>query len=166
MYGLLEELITAAIPLWDLSLSLSGGTHATIEKRVSFHNYGASEIDPRWWPQDAGVQGEIGEESYRSRRREWKDEATSYDIPQPPDNFQPIERPEPFSLIDEFKEEGLQVIVKLANIHLTPDKPTYNGGSWHVEGQLVSPSLTSETEKLSSAERAHNSFSNLLLLKR
>ncbi|PNY19946.1 Uncharacterized protein TCAP_07436 [Tolypocladium capitatum] len=30
----------------------------------------------------------------------------------------------------------IQVIVKLANIHLTPDKPTYDGGSWHVEGQL------------------------------
>lgn len=29
----------------------------------------------------------------------------------------------------------LQVIVKLANIHLTPDKPTYDGGSWHIEGQ-------------------------------
>lgn len=28
----------------------------------------------------------------------------------------------------------LQVIVKLANIELTPDKPTYRGGSWHVEG--------------------------------
>ena len=30
----------------------------------------------------------------------------------------------------------IQVIIKLANIHLKPDKPTYDGGSWHVEGQL------------------------------
>lgn len=30
----------------------------------------------------------------------------------------------------------VQVIVKLANIHLTPDKPSYPGGSWHTEGQL------------------------------
>ncbi|KAM0545172.1 hypothetical protein ACHAPJ_011439 [Fusarium lateritium] len=30
----------------------------------------------------------------------------------------------------------VQVIVKLANIHLTPENPTYDGGSWHVEGQL------------------------------
>ena len=28
----------------------------------------------------------------------------------------------------------MQVIVKLANIQLTPEKPTYRGGSWHVEG--------------------------------
>ena len=28
----------------------------------------------------------------------------------------------------------LQVITKLASIHLTPENPAYNGGSWHVEG--------------------------------
>lgn len=30
----------------------------------------------------------------------------------------------------------IQVIVKLANIHLTPEQPDYPGGSWHVEGQM------------------------------
>lgn len=34
------------------------------------------------------------------------------------------------------KKDRIQVIVKLASIHLTPDEPTYDGGSWHVEGQL------------------------------
>ncbi|SPO07175.1 uncharacterized protein DNG_09869 [Cephalotrichum gorgonifer] len=37
----------------------------------------------------------------------------------------------------DFREkypEGLQVIFKLANIHLAPEKPEYKGGSWHVEG--------------------------------
>ena len=28
------------------------------------------------------------------------------------------------------------VIVKLANIVLTPEKPRYEGGSWHVEGMM------------------------------
>lgn len=44
---------------------------------------------------------------------------------------------------DQVKSEGffggtsrIQVIVKLANIHLTPENPTYEGGSWHLEGQL------------------------------
>ena len=32
-----------------------------------------------------------------------------------------------------FSGNSLQVIVKLANIHLTPEKPTYDGGTWHVE---------------------------------
>jgi hypothetical protein len=30
--------------------------------------------------------------------------------------------------------ENIQVIVKIASIQLTPDKPCYNGGSWHLEG--------------------------------
>ncbi|OSC97245.1 hypothetical protein PYCCODRAFT_1399071 [Trametes coccinea BRFM310] len=52
-----------------------------------------------------------------------------------------IPEPVPFSPPDsdgriEFNLNGrtVQVIVKLANIHLTPDNPTYPGGSWHVEG--------------------------------
>ncbi|MER7728784.1 DUF4246 domain-containing protein [Streptomyces sp. NPDC096323] len=47
----------------------------------------------------------------------------------------------PPALPDESARVGLrgrrlQVIVKLATIHLTPDKPEYSGGSWHVEGML------------------------------
>lgn len=30
----------------------------------------------------------------------------------------------------------LKVVVKLANIELTPEKPKYGGGSWHVEGTI------------------------------
>ncbi|KAH0475959.1 MAG: uncharacterized protein KVP18_004443 [Porospora cf. gigantea A] len=34
----------------------------------------------------------------------------------------------------DFRGRPLQVIVKAANIHLTPEKPEYPGGAWHVEG--------------------------------
>jgi hypothetical protein len=36
-----------------------------------------------------------------------------------------------------FGDRVMQVIVKLANIHLTPEKPTYDGGSWHVEVLMI-----------------------------
>ncbi|MFI7364962.1 DUF4246 domain-containing protein [Streptomyces sp. NPDC050149] len=36
----------------------------------------------------------------------------------------------------DLRGRRLQVIVKLATLHLTPDKPEYSGGSWHVEGML------------------------------
>jgi hypothetical protein len=36
----------------------------------------------------------------------------------------------------ELQGRQLKVIVKLTNIHLTPEKPTYNGGTWHVEGTI------------------------------
>ncbi|KAH8662507.1 hypothetical protein BX600DRAFT_466486 [Xylariales sp. PMI_506] len=39
-------------------------------------------------------------------------------------------------LEEEFRQQGLQVIVKLSGIELTPEKPTYAGGSWHIEGML------------------------------
>ena len=41
---------------------------------------------------------------------------------------------EPMDLRKKFKDTGLQIIVKLASIYLTPEKPRYPGGSWHVEG--------------------------------
>lgn len=40
------------------------------------------------------------------------------------------------NLEKKFRDKGLQVIVKLASIELTPEKPSYPGGSWHLEGML------------------------------
>jgi Protein of unknown function (DUF4246) len=40
----------------------------------------------------------------------------------------------------EYTERGLQDIVKLVNIHLTLEKPSYGCGTWYVEGQLLSSS--------------------------
>ncbi|KAG0350000.1 hypothetical protein BG005_010481 [Podila minutissima] len=46
-------------------------------------------------------------------------------------SFSPPSEPERYNLRTGQK---LQVIVKLANIELTPENPRYTGGSWHVEG--------------------------------
>jgi primase-polymerase (primpol)-like protein len=42
-----------------------------------------------------------------------------------------------------FSGESLQVIIKLASIHLTPEKPEYGGGSWHVEFSNVYATVSS-----------------------
>lgn len=39
-------------------------------------------------------------------------------------------------LFSKFRESGLQVIVKMASIELTPEKPHFPQGGWHVEGQM------------------------------
>ncbi|CAK7896795.1 hypothetical protein CAAN1_17S01222 [[Candida] anglica] len=39
-----------------------------------------------------------------------------------------------FDLLESFRE--LHVIVKLANIELTPSNSKYNGGTWHIEGTI------------------------------
>lgn len=49
--------------------------------------------------------------------------------------FTPPELPDASARVD-LRGRRLQVIVKLATIHLTPDKPEYPGGSWHVEGMM------------------------------
>ncbi|MCY0944952.1 DUF4246 domain-containing protein [Streptomyces antarcticus] len=49
--------------------------------------------------------------------------------------FTPPELPGESARVD-LRGRRLQVIVKLATIHLTPDKPEYASGSWHVEGML------------------------------
>ncbi|OBT87683.1 hypothetical protein VE02_02696 [Pseudogymnoascus sp. 03VT05] len=40
------------------------------------------------------------------------------------------------SIRQKFKDSGLQVIVKMASIELTPEKPDFPIGGWHVEGQI------------------------------
>ena len=57
--------------------------------------------------------------------------------PDPPAEFEPLDDPESFGTEETFGKSRLQIIVKLANIELTPDKPSYGGGSWHVEGMMV-----------------------------
>lgn len=77
------------------------------------------------------------EDDYNERLEQWEDSIRELVLPEP-DEFKPRFAPE--SALDmrkEFGQRGLQVIVKLANIYLTREKPIYNGGTWHVEGQMV-----------------------------
>ncbi|MFE3190538.1 DUF4246 domain-containing protein [Nocardia sp. NPDC059240] len=71
--------------------------------------------------------------AYEDAREEWWDNRTpdlgelaAFTPPTLPDDFTPV----------DLRGRRLQVIVKLANIHLTPEKPEYAGGSWHVEAML------------------------------
>ncbi|KAK0717648.1 hypothetical protein B0T26DRAFT_751682 [Lasiosphaeria miniovina] len=40
------------------------------------------------------------------------------------------------SLRKQFQDTGLQIIVKMASIELTPENPEFPQGGWHVEGQM------------------------------
>ncbi|EHK50299.1 conserved hypothetical protein [Trichoderma atroviride IMI 206040] len=39
-------------------------------------------------------------------------------------------------LANKFRKTGLQVIVKMVSIELTPEKPEFPAGEWHVDGQM------------------------------
>lgn len=52
-------------------------------------------------------------------------------LPEPRD-FESIDYAPKHGLHGMFWEHGLQVIVKMASIELTPEKPEFSTGSWHV----------------------------------
>ncbi|KAF5656133.1 WD40 repeat 2 [Fusarium heterosporum] len=85
----------------------------------------------------------VSEDEVKRRDLKWFSKTHPLLMPEPSAEWYPKIRAEDVRERDFFKgilpETGtrrLQVIVKLANIHLTPDTPTYPGGSWHIEGQI------------------------------
>lgn len=88
----------------------------------------------------------IGEESDNDSEDDWElndvwqEQTRVLNAPEPGTYLAPNdvqnESEVKFHLRQHFADQGLQVIVKFANIYLDPAKPDYAGGSWHIEGQL------------------------------
>lgn len=84
---------------------------------------------------DELTEDEINDIMWSEEYREWNEahrvlnqiEPEAYSAPRLPRNKPDFRTQFP---------RGLQIIFKLASIHLTPEKPTYDGGSWHIEGAL------------------------------
>jgi Protein of unknown function (DUF4246) len=137
LYDVIEDVIAASIPMWDITLAPLVDQGFLHFQRIKYTGLG-SDPDPCHMdredgpPDDGGASGEL--------RQEWLKHIRRTVLPEP-EVFSPdeLKSPKPFSLKSTFGRLGrpLQVIVKLANIELTPEKPKYNGGSWHVEGKLV-----------------------------
>ena len=83
------------------------------------------------WSQAA--EGRIDEEDTKAHR-EWVKIRRPI-IPEPVECM-PIDYNAKHRIRDVFKNRGIQVIIKMASIELTPDKPEFPEGSWHVEGQM------------------------------
>ncbi|MFE3607114.1 DUF4246 domain-containing protein [Streptomyces goshikiensis] len=102
------------------------------------------EADPYGWydsePQRPEKTAHGDDEAYAQALSAWELalddwwENRSPVVPDAPD-FTPPERPGASDRVD-LRGRRLQVIVKLATIHLTPEQPEYAGGSWHVEGMV------------------------------
>ncbi|GGK40354.1 DUF4246 domain-containing protein [Nocardia camponoti] len=123
---LLPEVFTKVLPLFS---NVLGDLQHPRPPRI--------EVDPWSWygdsepqePEDDDEEGTL----YEAYEAAW-DEWWANRRPAQPDapEFVMPELPIPVAL----NGRRLQVIVKLANIHLTPDNPEYPGGSWHVEAML------------------------------
>ncbi|KAK8004506.1 hypothetical protein PG989_004225 [Apiospora arundinis] len=148
LYGVLEQLVDKAIPLWSDTLSWfhrrsrftidgTGDDDYEIPEGLVYDGpnnmIGMTEDDDDW-------DDRLEDMTYCDEYRDWKEQHRVL-IQREPHDFVPFETtiPEGHSRIDlrtRFAESGLQVIFKLANIHLTPEKHKYKGGTWHVEGAL------------------------------
>lgn len=142
LYEVIEKILTRTIPLWDSPLTRLHGL------RDGYNTY--KYLD-HVEPEPTRRVGESGNEFW-DRHSEW--EATrAIELPEP-DNFSPrtVRPSKPVRLRDMFAKMGLQVIIKLANIELTSEKPGYDGGSWHIEGQLVSHVRNATIKRLTPVE--------------
>ncbi|WP_327351854.1 DUF4246 domain-containing protein [Streptomyces sp. NBC_01304] len=102
------------------------------------------EADPYGWydsePEYPDKSSFSDEEAYKEAVRAYGEAQDAWwenrrpSVPDAP-AFTPPGVPDDFARVD-LRGRRLQVIVKLATLHLTPDKPEYTGGSWHVEGML------------------------------
>ncbi|KAE8453577.1 hypothetical protein EG329_010438 [Mollisiaceae sp. DMI_Dod_QoI] len=137
LYELIEDIITKAIPLWNITLTPL--RESSYFRRITYSN-AVFDPDPEDIPDEQKPQpeDEETEEDYWDRVYKWEENIRKTVQPEPGD-FRPLEGHSQQKGIDikkEYGHRGIQVIVKLANIVLTPENSQYKGGSWHVEGQL------------------------------
>ncbi|KAH6909366.1 hypothetical protein BKA70DRAFT_1426493 [Coprinopsis sp. MPI-PUGE-AT-0042] len=138
LYDAVEDVLAASIPLWETTLAPGGQEGFTHPQRIPFD--GAEyDPDPDELAEEDGPLVDENDDDTWDVREDWKRHIRRTIHPEPEEfDAEKQESLEPYSLRERFGESGrsLQVIVKLANIELTPEKPDYEGGTWHVEGKL------------------------------
>jgi hypothetical protein len=139
LYDTLERIITSAIPLWNVSLTPLRTERLHRRNRIKFERI-------EYLPSSDSLREvlELGslsdfEDIYD---RLWEREKSR--PVKPPDTgplslwLDRLRSENPIDLRTTFRARGLQVIVKLANIELAPEKPRYTGTPWQFQGLLVS----------------------------
>ena len=162
LYDVIARIVSKALPLWNRVLSSALWYYQVPERVSDWSNSDAGY--PKGWEEDRPEQGEEEDDDDFEQRSETFKEEREVIHPEPGEFKSPADRlkahyshavklndVDPFVdlrrrvLSQQTNQDGLttphpvqknlQVIVKLANIHLTPEKPEYKGGTWHVEGQ-------------------------------
>ncbi|CRL01837.1 CLUMA_CG015174, isoform A [Clunio marinus] len=113
LYDFIGEILRRFIPMFNRSLT-------------DVANPRGLRIDLKGWswyhPEDTSNSDYKSYREYIKNRPILPVPVPKFEIPIPPEKF-----------ID-LNGEKLQIIVKLSYIKLTPEKPKYPGGTWHVEG--------------------------------
>ncbi|KAJ7764885.1 hypothetical protein B0H16DRAFT_1526075 [Mycena metata] len=129
LYRVIEEVLTAFVPMFERVL---GDTNREGGRKPLSDSGRMEEIECLWGPngraepeEDPGSDDDEDEffEKFYATLDKFIPDANEY-AGQLQDRFKPV----------NLRGQTVQCIIKLANIHLTPEKPDYAGGSWHVEG--------------------------------
>ncbi|KAI5828686.1 hypothetical protein K523DRAFT_417386 [Schizophyllum commune Tattone D] len=149
----LERIVARAVPLWERVLSdlrrgepnmrlgpvIEDDSDGNETDLVSVPKRGLACVwrnhepeDPDWEEGEKYLIGRRGTPQYESWRYSWflNQPMALPDSPAEYDGRLTVKGENTFSL----KGRTIQVMTKLANIVLTPEKPSYPGGTWHVEG--------------------------------
>ena len=121
LYSALEELLTSCVPLLEATL-----THRSVMPATAIE-YDISTLR-RPTPGDRYDVPDSDAEELQNAQED--PDYTMWHVPQVPAHYLPPPPPAAVSLAGR----RLQVIVKIAEIHLSPEQAEYPGGSWHVEG--------------------------------
>lgn len=140
LYGAIEKIIAKIIPMWDASLSSTERSNLPV--RIDIDE--AEWIEPDAEREREPDESEMDEDEIMEADEEFRRQNRTLVMPEPSEPYDARKSHKssnrravgPVHLREDWADHGLQIIVKLANIHLTPDKPTYDGGFWHIEGQL------------------------------
>ncbi|KAI4676520.1 uncharacterized protein J4E88_007438 [Alternaria novae-zelandiae] len=158
IYSTIEKLVETSIPMWDQCLRFAVGYHkfegaGRMETRTGKPENPDDENEENWTPnkEECGdveaSEEDLEEEGYDDYydndedRQEGLLEAKWKIVRKPrimPIPFNDVSyAPQPGKrLADRFRDTGLQIIVKMASIELTPEKPDFPVGGWHIEGQM------------------------------
>ncbi|KAJ6632478.1 hypothetical protein B0H10DRAFT_1977475 [Mycena sp. CBHHK59/15] len=132
LYRIIEDVLTGFIPVFEHVLgdidreSDGGGSFDRTDRLGKVSCIWGEGGKP--WPEDEPKtdedEDEFYDKFYASVQKVYPD-ANPYTGALDA-NFSPV----------SLRGRTIQCIVKLANIHLTPESPEYAGGSWHVEGMV------------------------------
>ncbi|KAK6498272.1 hypothetical protein TWF506_004511 [Arthrobotrys conoides] len=140
LYRLVEAVILKSIPMWSQTLLAAPAMDKTEVRLPWSIDYDFDEDDV---PADL-YSDDDDEDAKWDKAYDWKQSMREEHVIQPEAphykdwtaRLRNYDGDLELDLWEKFKDKGLQVIVKFASIHLTPEKPQYSGGSWHYEGQL------------------------------
>jgi len=130
-YGVIERLLAAMLPLFEAVLT---DTQRGLPHRypVTPCSFPETPDDPEPVYSDFEEDGE-GDDSFEAALETWRRRRIAELLPALLDEHA-ADAPLPHPPRIRLAGRRLRAIIKVARIELTPDRPNYPGGTWHMEG--------------------------------